>query len=84
MLLVGPPGTGKTMLAKALPGESKANVIAVDGSYFNAMFDGAGVSKVKELFKLARKNTPACCSSTRSTASANAARVDRAVVQSWS
>ncbi|MBT9524479.1 MAG: AAA family ATPase, partial [Rhizobacter sp.] len=58
VLLVGPPGTGKTLLAKALAGESKANFIAVDGSYFTAMFYGAGVSKVKDLFKLARKNAP--------------------------
>jgi cell division protease FtsH len=58
VLLVGPPGTGKTLLAKALAGESKANFIAVDGSYFTATFYGAGVSKVKALFKLARKNAP--------------------------
>lgn len=58
VLLVGPPGTGKTLLAKALAGESNANFISVDGSYFTAMFYGAGVSKVKELFKLARKNAP--------------------------
>jgi cell division protease FtsH len=58
VLLVGPPGTGKTLLAKALAGESKANFISVDGSYFTAMFYGAGVAKVKELFKLARKNAP--------------------------
>lgn len=58
VLLVGPPGTGKTLLAKALAGESKANFISVDGSYFTAMFYGAGVSKVKELFKLARKSAP--------------------------
>jgi cell division protease FtsH len=58
VLLVGPPGTGKTLLAKALAGESKASFIAVDGSYFTAMFYGAGVSKVKDLFKLARKNAP--------------------------
>jgi cell division protease FtsH len=58
VLLVGPPGTGKTLLAKALAGESKANFIAVDGSYFTAMFYGAGVAKVKELFRLARKNAP--------------------------
>ncbi len=58
VLLVGPPGTGKTLLAKALAGESKANFIAVDGSYFTAMFYGAGVGKVKELFRLARKNAP--------------------------
>jgi cell division protease FtsH len=58
VLLVGPPGTGKTLLAKALAGESRANFIAVDGSYFTAMFYGAGVNKVKELFKLARKSAP--------------------------
>ena len=58
VLLVGPPGTGKTLLAKALAGESKANFLAVDGSYVTAMFYGAGVSKVKELFKLARKSAP--------------------------
>ncbi len=58
VLLVGPPGTGKTLLARALAGESKANFISVDGSYFTAMFYGAGVSKVRELFKLARKNAP--------------------------
>jgi cell division protease FtsH len=58
VLLVGPPGTGKTLLAKALAGESQANFIAVDGSYFTATFYGAGVNKVKSLFKLARKNAP--------------------------
>jgi cell division protease FtsH len=58
VLLVGPPGTGKTLLARALAGESQANFISVDGSYFTAMFYGAGVAKVKELFKLARKNAP--------------------------
>jgi cell division protease FtsH len=58
VLLIGPPGTGKTLLAKALAGESGANFIAVDGSYFSAMFYGAGVSKVKELFKLARRSAP--------------------------
>ena len=58
VLLVGPPGTGKTLLAKALAGETKANFISVDGSYFTATFYGAGVNKVKALFKLARKNAP--------------------------
>jgi len=58
VLLVGPPGTGKTLLAKALAGESKANFISVDGSYFTATFYGAGVNKVKALFKLARSNAP--------------------------
>ena len=58
VLLVGPPGTGKTLLAKALAGESKANFIAVDGSYFTATYYGAGVAKVKALFKQARKHAP--------------------------
>ena len=58
VLLVGPPGTGKTLLAKALAGESRANFISVDGSYFTATFYGAGVNKVKSLFKLARANAP--------------------------
>ncbi len=58
VLLVGPPGTGKTLLAKALAGESKAHFIAVDGSYFTATYYGAGVAKVKALFKLARKQAP--------------------------
>jgi cell division protease FtsH len=58
VLLVGPPGTGKTLLAKALAGESNANFISVDGSYFTATFYGAGVNKVKALFKLARRSAP--------------------------
>ena len=58
VLLVGPPGTGKTLLARALAGECKANFIAVDGSYFTAMYYGAGVAKVRELFKLARRHAP--------------------------
>ncbi len=58
VLLVGPPGTGKTLLAKALAGESKSNFIAVDGSYFTATYYGAGVAKVKSLFKLARAKAP--------------------------
>lgn len=58
VLMVGPPGTGKTLLAKALAGESGARFIAVDGSYFTSMFFGAGIGKVQELFKLARKHAP--------------------------
>jgi cell division protease FtsH len=58
VLLVGPPGTGKTLLARALAGECNASFIAVDGSYFTAMYYGAGVAKVKELFKLARRHAP--------------------------
>lgn len=55
VLIVGPPGTGKTLLARALAGESGARFISVDGSYFSAMFYGAGIAKVKSLFALARK-----------------------------
>ncbi len=58
VLIDGPPGTGKTLLAKALAGECGANFIAVDGSHFSAMFYGAGIGKVKELFQRARKNAP--------------------------
>ncbi len=58
VLLEGPPGTGKTMLARALAGECGANFIAVDGSHFSSMFYGAGIAKVRELFATARKNAP--------------------------
>lgn len=58
VLLDGPPGTGKTLLAKALAGECGASFISVDGSYFSSMFYGAGISKVKELFKRAREAAP--------------------------
>lgn len=58
VLLVGPPGTGKTMMARALAGETGASFIAVDGSYFTSMFYGAGINKVKNLFAMARKNAP--------------------------
>jgi cell division protease FtsH len=58
VLLEGPPGTGKTLLAKALAGECGASFISVDGSYFSSMFFGAGIGKVKELFKTAREAAP--------------------------
>jgi len=58
VLIDGPPGTGKTLLARALAKECGANFISVDGSHFSAMFYGAGIGKVKELFERARKNAP--------------------------
>ncbi|WP_422013175.1 AAA family ATPase [Roseateles sp.] len=58
VLLDGPPGTGKTLLAQALAGECGASFIAVDGSCFSSMFYGAGIGKVKELFKRAREAAP--------------------------
>ncbi len=58
VLLDGPPGTRKTLLAKALAGECGANFISVDGSAFSAMFYGAGIGRVKELFKRARDAAP--------------------------
>lgn len=58
VLLAGPPGTGKTQLAKALAGECKVNFIAATGGDFSAMFLGVGAMRVKSLFRKARKNAP--------------------------
>ena len=58
VLLAGPPGTGKTRLAKALAGECKVHFIPVTGSDFTAMFVGMGAMRVKSLFRKARKNAP--------------------------
>jgi AFG3 family protein len=57
-LLVGPPGTGKTMLAKAVAGEAQVPFISVSGSDFVEMFVGVGPSRVRDLFSQARENTP--------------------------
>jgi cell division protease FtsH len=58
ILLQGPPGTGKTMLAKAVAGEAKVPFYSFSGSDFVEMFVGVGASRVRDLFKEAKKNTP--------------------------
>lgn len=58
ILLVGPPGTGKTMLAKAVAGESNVPFMSMSGSEFVEMFVGMGASKVRDLFKQAKEKAP--------------------------
>ncbi len=58
VLLLGPPGTGKTLLAKAVSGEADVPFFNISGSEFVEMFVGVGASRVRDLFKTAKKNAP--------------------------
>lgn len=59
VLLVGPPGTGKTMLAKAVAGEADVSFLSISGSDFVEMYVGVGASRVRDLFEQAKKQAPA-------------------------
>ena len=69
MLLVGSPGTGKTLLARAIAGEAGVPFFTISGSDFVEMFVGVGASRVRDMFEQAKKNSPCISSLTRSTRS---------------
>lgn len=58
ILMIGAPGTGKTLLARAIAGEADASFFSISGSDFVEMFVGVGASRVRDMFEQARKNTP--------------------------
>ena len=57
-LLTGPPGTGKTMIAKACAGQSDVPFFTISGSEFMEMYVGVGAQRVRDLFKEAKENSP--------------------------
>ena len=59
--MIGNPGTGKTLLAKAIAGESKVPFFSISGSDFVEMFVGVGASRVRDLFEQAKKTSPLHC-----------------------